>query len=69
MGDSQGAPLSLWDLLSCCRMTGLIIQANLHHSKAATDLLAFDMQRSRSKVVALVQEPYLGRKVGTSPYP
>ena len=43
-------------------MIGLIIQTNLHHSKVATDILALDMQRSRSQVVALVQEPYLGNR-------
>ena len=40
-------------------MSGLVIQANLHHSKAATDLLVQDMLQSKSQVVALVQEPYV----------
>ena len=40
-------------------MSGLVIQANLHHCKAATDLLMQDMLQSGSQVVALVQEPYV----------
>ena len=40
-------------------MSGLVIQANLHHCKPATDLLVQDMLQSRSQVVALVQEPYV----------
>ena len=40
-------------------MTSVIIQANLHHSKAATDLLMKDMLRIRSQVVVLAQEPWV----------
>ena len=40
-------------------MGGRVIQANLHHCRAATDLLVQDMLQSRSQVVALVQEPYI----------
>ena len=40
-------------------MSGVVIQANLHHSKAATDLLVQDMLQARGQVVALVQEPYV----------
>ena len=41
-------------------MSGLIIQANLHHSKFATDCLVHDMLLAKCQVVALIQEPYLG---------
>ena len=41
-------------------MSGLIIQANLHHSKFATDCLVHDMMLAKCQVVALIQEPYLG---------
>ena len=43
-------------------MSGVVFQANLHHSKAATDCLVLDMLKSKSQVVALVQEPYLGAR-------
>ena len=43
-------------------MSGLIIQANLHHSKFATDCLVHDMMLAKCQVVALIQEPYLGGK-------
>ena len=39
-------------------MTSVIIQANLHHSKAAVDLLMEDMLKVRSQVVVLAQEPW-----------
>ena len=41
-------------------MSGLIIQANLHHSKFATDCLVHDMMLAKCQVIALIQEPYLG---------
>ena len=43
-------------------MSRLVIQANLHHCKAATDILIQDMLRARNQVVALIQEPYVGKR-------
>ena len=40
-------------------MVSVIIQTNLHHSKAATDLLMEDMLKIRSQVVVLAQEPWV----------
>ena len=40
-------------------MGSLIIQANLHHCKAATDLLMEDMLKLKSQVVVLAQEPWV----------
>ena len=42
-------------------MSGLIIQANLHHFKSATDRLVHDMLLAKCQVIALIQEPYLGK--------
>ena len=43
-------------------MSDLIIQANLQHAKAATSCLIHDMLVTKGQVVALVQEPHLGRR-------
>ena len=43
-------------------MSGLIIQANLQHSKSATDCLVHDMMLAKCQVVALIQEPYLEKR-------
>ena len=40
-------------------MASVIIQANLHHSKAATDLLMKDLLQLKPQVVALAQEPWV----------
>ena len=37
-----------------------VIQANVHHMKAAASCLVHDMMMAREQVVALVQELYLG---------
>ena len=41
---------------------GVVIQANLQHSRAATSCLVQDMLRSKGQVVALIQEPHVGRR-------
>ena len=43
-------------------MSGIFMQANLHHSKVAQDCLIQDILRSNQQVLALIQEPYVGSK-------
>ena len=42
----------------------MIIQANLHHSKAATDLLVRDVLKMRPQVVVFAQEPWVSGAEG-----